>query len=125
MATRKAENLTPGRFDESLPSWSPDGSRIAFYSNRNEDPDRNNEFGLYTIEPRPARTPKLLTKFQGDAGDSSWMSAADLVGPMAVRSLSSPPAIPSSFSISTHSSRSGVRRRAALSHSHARSWIAM
>ncbi len=75
MATLKADNLTPGRFDESMPSWSPDGSRIAFYSNRNEDPDRNNEFGLYTIEPRAGASPTLVTKFQGDAGDSSWMSA--------------------------------------------------
>jgi len=75
MATRKADNLTPGRFDESMPSWSPDGSRIAFYSNRNEDPDRNNEYGLYTIEPRAGANPTLVTKFQGDAGDSSWMSA--------------------------------------------------
>lgn len=74
MATRKAENLTPGRFNESLPSWSPDGSRIAFLSNRSEDADRNNEFGLYTIEPRAGATPRLLTKFQGDAGDSPWMS---------------------------------------------------
>jgi dipeptidyl aminopeptidase/acylaminoacyl peptidase len=75
MATRKADNLTPDRFDESMPSWSPDGSRIAFYSNRGEDPDRNNEYGLYTIEPRAGSTPTLVTRFQGDAGDSSWMSA--------------------------------------------------
>ena len=75
VATRKADNLTPDRFDEGQPSWSPDGSRIAFYSNRNEDPDRNNEFGLYTIEPRSGAAPQLVTKFQGDAGDSSWMSA--------------------------------------------------
>ncbi len=70
MATRKADNLTPGRFDEIMPSWSPDGSRIAFYSNRNEDPDRNNEYGLYTIEPRAGASATLVTKFQGDAGDS-------------------------------------------------------
>lgn len=75
MATRKADNLTPGRFDESMPSWSPDGSRIAFYSNRNQDPDRSNEYGLYTIEPRAGASPTLVATFQGDAGDSSWMSA--------------------------------------------------
>jgi len=75
VGTRKTEALTPGRFNESQPSWSPDGTRIAFYSNRGEDPDRNNETGLYTIEPRTGATPKLLTKFQGDAGDSSWMNA--------------------------------------------------
>lgn len=74
MATRKAENLTPDRFDERLPSWSPDGRRIAFFSNRNQDPDRNNEFGLYAIAPHAGATPQLLTTFQGDEGDSSWMS---------------------------------------------------
>ena len=74
LATRKAENLTPGRFNESMPSWSPDGSRIAFFSNRNEDPDRSNEFGLYTVEPRAGAQPQLVTRFIGDAGDSSWMS---------------------------------------------------
>lgn len=74
VATRQAQIVTPGRFDESMPSWSPDGSRIAFYSNRGQDPDRNNEFGLYTVEPRSGATPRLVTKFQGDAGDSSWMS---------------------------------------------------
>lgn len=74
VATRKSEVITPGRFNESMPSWSPDGTRIAFFSNRSQDPDRNNEFGLYTVEPRTGATPTLLTKFQGDAGDSSWMS---------------------------------------------------
>lgn len=73
VATRKGEMITPGRFNESMPSWSPDGTRIAFYSKRSEDPDRNNQFGLYTIEPRTGATPMLVTKFQGDTGDS-WMS---------------------------------------------------
>ncbi len=72
---RARRTTSPGRFDESMPSWSPDCSRIASHGNRNEDPDRNNEFGLATIEPRAGATPTLVANFQGDEGDSSWMSA--------------------------------------------------
>jgi dipeptidyl aminopeptidase/acylaminoacyl peptidase len=75
VATRKAEILTPGRYDEGWPSWSPDGKQIAFFSKRGADPDRNSEFGLYVIAAEPGATPRLLTKFQGDTGDSSAMTA--------------------------------------------------
>jgi len=74
VATRQAELLTPGRYDEGWPSWSPDGRQIAFFSKRGDDPDRNSDFGLYVIAPQPGATPKLLTKFQGDSGDSSSMA---------------------------------------------------
>lgn len=74
LATRKAELLTPGNYDEAQPAWSPDGREIAFVSNRGAEPDRSNEFGLYAIAARSGSTPRLLTKFQGEAGDSSWMS---------------------------------------------------
>ena len=76
VATRQATLLTPGRYDEARPRWSPDGSQIAFVSNRSADPDRNNEFGLYVMPPRADAAPRLVTKFQGEAGDSSWMSGA-------------------------------------------------
>jgi dipeptidyl aminopeptidase/acylaminoacyl peptidase len=74
VATRKGENLTPGNFNEGWPAWSPDGHQIAFVSNRSADPDRSNEFGLYVIAPEPGATPRLVTTFQGENGDSSWMS---------------------------------------------------
>lgn len=75
ITTRQVDLLTPGKFDELLPTWSPDGSQIAFYSKRSGDPDRNNENGLYVIAPRAGSEPRLLTTFHGDAGDSGWATA--------------------------------------------------
>lgn len=74
VATRKAQTLTPGQFEEGWPAWSPDGTQIAFFSKRGPDPDRSDEFGLYVIAPLPGATPRLLTKFQGDSGDASSMA---------------------------------------------------
>jgi dipeptidyl aminopeptidase/acylaminoacyl peptidase len=74
VASRKADVLTQGVFDESLPAWSPDGSLIAFVSKRGPNPDRSNDNGLYVIAPRVGSEPRLVTVFHGDAGDSGWMT---------------------------------------------------
>lgn len=72
VSSKRAELLTPGAFDEVQPSWSPDGREIAFVSKRKGDPDRHSEFGLYAIAPTANATPRLITTFQGEVGDSSW-----------------------------------------------------
>src|SRR5712692_2048911 len=38
IATQKLERLTKSKSDESSPSWSPDGTHIAFVSNHADDP---------------------------------------------------------------------------------------
>jgi dipeptidyl aminopeptidase/acylaminoacyl peptidase len=74
VATRQAQLLTPGKFDEGWPAWSPDGTQIAFFSKRGADPDRSDEFGLYVIASTAGSVPRLLAKFQGDSADISAMS---------------------------------------------------
>ncbi|MEO8499340.1 MAG: S9 family peptidase [Vicinamibacteria bacterium] len=61
IATKKLERLTSGTADEAAPSWSPDGSRVAFYSNRAADPDREEGGQIFVAESKPGSTAKALT----------------------------------------------------------------
>ena len=73
VASRKAEVITPGRFDEAAPAWSPDGRLLAFVSNRSADPDRNEDTNVYVIEAKAGAEPRRLTTFAGtDGGRPSW-----------------------------------------------------
>jgi len=72
--TRKVEALTSGNYDDELPSWSPDGKTIAFVSKRGADPDRTDNWDVYTIEPRPGATPQQLTTFEGADNEPDWDS---------------------------------------------------
>jgi len=74
VATRKAEQLTATPYDDESPSWSPDGKRIAFISNRAvPDPDRTSDTNVYVIEAKPGAEPLQLTTFNGpDGGRPSW-----------------------------------------------------
>ena len=67
--TRKAELLTPGRFEESSPDWSADGKWIVFESKRVEgDPDRSNNSDVFVVEARVGAAPRQLTTFDGPDG---------------------------------------------------------
>jgi len=63
--------LTWGIYDEGHPQWSPDGSLIAFSTNRTEHPDANDNTDLFTIQVDGGRITQL-TKDPGADDDPVW-----------------------------------------------------
>lgn len=61
VATKKLERLTKSKWDESSPSWSADGTRIAFMSNHADDPDRDPAAQLFVADATAGVTEKQLT----------------------------------------------------------------
>ncbi len=73
MATKKTEQITSGDFDDRDASWSPDGTRIAFVSERDKDPDRTNNPDIYVIDAKAGAMPTKLTTFAGpDEARPAW-----------------------------------------------------
>lgn len=63
--------LTDGDFEDGEPCWSPDGSRIAFGSARDEHWDTDAVRDLYVIG-RDGGEPEKLTASGGAIGNPSW-----------------------------------------------------
>ncbi len=66
-----AEQLTQSEYDHSAPAWSPDGSQIAFISNRGVDA----EFSLISdvwVMPVSAAAPRRVTAGTGPVRSFAW-----------------------------------------------------
>ncbi|HTC24799.1 MAG TPA: S9 family peptidase [Gemmatimonadales bacterium] len=74
LATRRGTLLTPGDFDDEMPSWSPDGNAIAFTSQRGVDPDRAHNWDVFLTFPTPGAEVQQLTTFEGSDGDPYYGS---------------------------------------------------
>ncbi|MDP2957497.1 MAG: S9 family peptidase [Longimicrobiales bacterium] len=75
VATRDLKQLTTGRWDEGQAVWSPDGTRVAFVSNRTDDPDTNQNSDLWVLATdlaEPTDAPRRVTTNPGADGDPAW-----------------------------------------------------
>ncbi len=61
IAAKKTERLTKGKFNESSPVWSPDGSKIAFTSNHQKDPDRDPTSQIFVADSTANSIEKQIT----------------------------------------------------------------
>jgi dipeptidyl aminopeptidase/acylaminoacyl peptidase len=72
LSNGKIDQLTNGKYDEGSPCWSPDGSKIAFVSNRTEDPDRNDNEDIFIIDSKKDSPVKQLTTWKGKDNQPRW-----------------------------------------------------
>jgi dipeptidyl aminopeptidase/acylaminoacyl peptidase len=60
---KHSEQLTADpEFNEDLPSWSPDGRRIAFVRTREQGPDQDGREDIALVEPVAGATPRTLVR---------------------------------------------------------------
>jgi dipeptidyl aminopeptidase/acylaminoacyl peptidase len=65
--------VTSGPFDDSDPTWSPDGQSIAFVSNRTlPDPDRSQNTDIFVVEAREGQVPRAVGTGPGTDGSPSF-----------------------------------------------------
>ncbi|MDZ4729852.1 MAG: hypothetical protein SH820_07925, partial [Xanthomonadales bacterium] len=86
-ASKKLDQLTFGDFDDSEGRWSPDGSRIAFTSNRTENADANYNSDIWvipaTVGEAPAE-PLRITSNPGADASPSWSPNGELIAHTAI-----------------------------------------
>ena len=70
--------LTDGDFEDSSPTWSPDGTRIAFGSNREDDWDVTPHEYLYVVDASGGE-PRRLTPDDSAYGHPVWSPDGSLI----------------------------------------------
>ena len=72
IADGKSVQLTAGAHDHYLPSFSPDGKRIAFVTKRGDEHDRHANWDIYTVEARAGGEQKQITRYLGSDLEPYW-----------------------------------------------------
>ena len=83
-----AVQITIGDYDHSGATWSPDGSKIAFVSNRTEEPDGNMNSDIWIVDAQKGENDGGLiqiTKNSGSDYSPAWSPEGDEITYITVR----------------------------------------
>lgn len=79
MESKELVQVTNGDYDDSEPVWSPDGTQIAFTSNRTEEPDNNFNTDIWVVPAEAGHQPSRVTSSETADAGPSWSADGRLI----------------------------------------------